>query len=68
MVGLMVSAVGLGYLRYGKTTAQPLLIVTGLLLLVIPWAVTDALWLSVAGIGIAAASYVANKVLFPGAM
>lgn len=68
MVGLIVSAVGLGYLRYGKAMANPLLIVTGVVLLVIPWFIMDALWLGLVGLGIAALSFGASRILFPSSL
>jgi len=65
MVGIIVSAVGLGYLRWGKNTGQPLLALAGVLLLVVPWAITDALWLSLAGLAIAVAGALAERFFFP---
>jgi len=65
MVGIVVSAVGLGYLRWGKNTGQPLLALAGVLLLVVPWVVSDALWLSLAGVGIAVLGALAQRFFFP---
>lgn len=65
MVGLVVSAVGLGYLRWGRATASPILAATGVVLLVLPWVLYDALWLGLAGLGVAVLSAVVSRLLFP---
>ncbi len=51
-LSLVLSAVGVGYIRYGQTTAQPIMAIFGVALLVIPFFVTNAWALLAVGGGV----------------
>ena len=60
--GLIISTIGIGYLRYAKSTAEPIIAIFGLALLVIPFFITQTLWLSLVGGTVALLPFVLRRV------
>jgi hypothetical protein len=52
LVGLVLSTIGLGCVRYAKVVGQWLFAFVGAALFLLPFFVTDALWLTLSGAGV----------------
>ncbi len=51
MIGLVLSTVGVALVRYARVTGQWMYAGIGALLFALPFVITDALWLGIAGAG-----------------
>ena len=57
LIGLLLSAVGIGYLVYGRRQRAPICFVAGLGLMLIPFFVDSTMTLLLAGAGMAAVPF-----------
>ena len=57
LLGLLLSAVGIGYLVYGRRQQVPMFFIAGLGLLLLPFFVSSPLTLLLAGAGVGAAPF-----------
>lgn len=57
LIGIVTSALGVGYFLYGKRQARFAPLLAGLLLCVYPYFVDSVVWLVVIGVALAAAPF-----------
>ena len=57
-LGLVFGSIGTGYLVYGKRQGAMVPFIAGLLLMIVPYLVSDAIGLTIVGLLIAAAPFV----------
>lgn len=56
-IGLIAGVVGAAYFVYGKKQSKFMPMLCGALLCVYPWFVESVLWLTIVGVGLAAAPF-----------
>jgi hypothetical protein len=62
ILGLLFSSVGTGYLVYARRQHSPIFAVTGVLLIVYPYVISNAFLIFVIGAAIAAAPFVLERL------
>ncbi|MEE8407963.1 MAG: hypothetical protein V3T05_00015 [Myxococcota bacterium] len=62
-VGFLVGVVGFALFLYGKRQSKFLHLITGIILMVYPYFVPDAVWMAVVGVGIIGGLFVATKII-----
>ncbi len=62
-VGFFVGVIGFALFLYGKRQSKYLHLITGVILMIYPYVVPDALWMAVVGVAIMGGLFVATKVL-----
>ncbi|WP_133500671.1 hypothetical protein [Cognatilysobacter terrigena] len=63
LLGVLLGSVGLGYAVYGRRQREPIALVCGIVLMVLPYVVASAAALVLAGIAIAAAPWVVRRYI-----
>ena len=61
LVSMVYSTVGLGMFMYGKRAVRFVPLIAGLLLMVVPYFITNLLWMTVASVALMASPFVLGK-------
>lgn len=61
--GFALSMLGVAYLRFARSTGEPIIAVLGLVLLVVPFFLTNVWWLLGIGTGVVALTFVLRRLI-----
>ncbi|MBI3607989.1 MAG: amino acid transport protein [Nitrospirae bacterium] len=61
VLSLIFSTIGFGYFRYGKRQGESLLLIVGVILMVYPYFITNALAVAVVGLLLMAGPFMAKR-------